>query len=880
MTMRHFVWIIMGMSLSPCLATIVAAQTVPTVSFVAPRVYTVGQTPAFLAVSDFNGDGKSDVAVANKGSGNVSVLLGNGDGSLQAAVDTPSGVSPVAVVAGDLNGDGKLDLVVTDAGSSTNNVLILLGNGDGTFNPGTNLTVPSASSALAIADFNGDGKLDLAVGTVVNSTVSQVMIFLGNGDGTFGNPVGFSVGNSPGFIAVGDLNGDQKADLVVANGDGTLSTLLGNGDGTFGTARSFIEGATPRWIVIADFNRDGKGDLAVADFNQTTVFLGNGDGTFGSPNGYAGGIGGDSVAVADLNGDGILDLVVAGAASQILLGKGDGTFTTKTGVGIGGAAVAIVDLNKDGKPDIVSSQVCVALGNGDGTFIAAQLVGTGGTSLVAGDFNGGGKDDFALLSYPYPSGNISMFLGNGDGTFQKPTNTNFTLTRGVWKMAAGYFNADGLPDLAVTWGGAIFISKGGGTFTTEPQLNALGFQLAVGDFNGDGKSDIAVLYDDVLDGCTNFGDIFLGNGDGTFQAGIPLSLPIECSDYIAAGDFNGDGNSDLSIGGATYLSNGDGTFQMLGSGCVSGFAGVRGDFNKDGKLDLAVETGTEVDICLGNGDGTFRPPVSYPANVPAPDYFSSEIHTADLNGDGALDLVWGDVTVLLGNGDGTFQQAIQFVAGSGAGYSTAIGDFNGDGKPDILVTVAPQNNNAGTTYILVNDTGGIASLNLAVPVGGSNTATVSAGKTASYSLSIGGGGFAGTANLTCSGAPTGATCSLPASVNVSATNASMFTVTVTTTARSSAAIVPNSFMHSGWLWAVAMMGIVILPSFSKKRRLSAARCLPIAFLLFIASCGGGGSSGGGGGGNGGGTPAGNYTVTVKATSGPLVESLPLTLTVQ
>ena len=323
-----------------------------------------GSRPSSIAMGDFIGDGKLDLAVANADSINVTILLGNGDGTFVPTASSPStGAAPSSIAMGDFNEDGKLDLAVANAGG--NNVTILLGNGDGTFTPAA--SSPSTGSepySIAVGDFNGDGKLDLAV---ANEAGNNLTILLGNGDGTF-TPAAVSpaTGIEPLAVAVGDFNGDGKLDLAVVNGTSdNVTILLGNGDGTFTpVAASPAVGIYPWAVVVGDFNGDGKLDLAVANAgsNNVTILLGNGDGTF-VPTASSPSTGGGpySIALGDFNGDGKLDLAVANERNSnltILLGNGDGTFTPVAAsptTGTGPMAVAVGDFNGDGRLDLATA---------------------------------------------------------------------------------------------------------------------------------------------------------------------------------------------------------------------------------------------------------------------------------------------------------------------------------------------------------------------------------------------------------------------------------------------------------------------------------------------------------------------------------------------
>ena len=221
-----------------------------------------------------------------------------------------------------------------------------------------------------------------------------------------------------------------------------------------------------------------------------------------------------------------------------------------------------------------------------------------------------------------------------------------------------------------------------------------------GDFTGDGRLDLVLV--EVADGIT----MWVGNGDGTFQAPRELSLGNQVPYTLVAGDFNGDGRPDLAA--ANYgsdailvlLNKGDGTFAVPQPASAGDYplSGVSADFNGDGRLDLAVTSFGGISVLLGDGDGTFQPQLTYA--IPGGDpggWGDSGIVAGDFNGDGRTDLATADgngfVSVLLGNGDGTFQPATEYAAGYFPGAIVA-GDFNGDGRLDLAVT--DQGNIYGT----------------------------------------------------------------------------------------------------------------------------------------------------------------------------------------
>src|SRR5947207_508967 len=248
-----------------------------TVSFVRSDIAAGFDHPIAVAVGDFNADGLQDLAVANHDSNTVSVLLGVGNGDFQEAPQSPIavGTTPVWIAVGDFNGDGKPDLAVANVNSDT--VSVLLGNGDGTFQAAQTFAVGDGPTSVTAGDFNRDGVQDLATGNWFSGDVS---VLLGIGNRTFEQPASLPSGVSVISPVVGDFDGDRVPDLAVANfgdsdpkvGDpGNVAVLLGNGDGTFQAPQPFAVGTNPQFVAVGDFNGDRVDDLAVANFGDKTV---------------------------------------------------------------------------------------------------------------------------------------------------------------------------------------------------------------------------------------------------------------------------------------------------------------------------------------------------------------------------------------------------------------------------------------------------------------------------------------------------------------------------------------------------------------------------------------------------------------------------------
>ncbi len=597
--------------------------------------FAVGGTPEKVLLTDLNGDTRQDAVVIRSGSpGGLSVLLGNGDLTFQAAALSPAGNNPAALASGDFNKDGKLDLAVAFRGdfstAASAGVAVLLGNGDGTFQAATTFAAANGVSSILAADFTGDGNLDLALG---NNQTNTVTVFPGDGAGTFGAGVPTSIGSGPEYLAAMDLNQDGKADLVaqlaVLNG---LSFLIGNGDGSFQAPTTLAAGAGASSFVALDLLDDGT----------KTVFFVPGPGTDLTIVGFAsdGRVAGQQmfsappqlqdITTADFNKDGKLDIAAAGRGNAdgditVLLSRANGGFDQGPGFRLGGALIAAVggDFDGDGNDDLAvapgNQPGAVRLLRGDGTGALAnpidKSVAGAPLQMAAADFNGDGRSDLAVsLRANSGPGNVSIFLGGAAGTFAAAG----TLTAGNKPLfaAAGDLNGDSLADLAVVDEGLlgsqadpggvfVFLGKGDGTF--QPGVRHDGglnpSSVAIGDVNHDGLPDLAITTN-----APNFefrAGVLLATGGGAF--GAPVLKSVEFGPkHVVVDDFDQDGKNDLlvthccgDVSPAVMFGNGDGTFGDEEPFGAPGDAtrAVVGRFNDDAFPDIAI--GSNANITAG-----------------------------------------------------------------------------------------------------------------------------------------------------------------------------------------------------------------------------------------------------------------------------------------
>jgi hypothetical protein len=625
---------------------------------------------------------------------------------------SPAGLSspPLAVAVGDFNRDGKPDVVTVD---SAGVVSLLRGNGSGGLLAATTIATIAGAVDVLPVDYNRDGKLDLVV---ANGSTTSVSLIPGGGDGTFGAATSLNLGTSPPLVptrlAVGDFNRDGRPDLVaVGEASGRVRVFNGNGSGFSTTATPDLSIASPAAAAVGDFNHDGKLDLAVAENAMpygVAVFLGNGTAVATSPFAtVATGTSPVDLAVGDLNRDGVLDLVTANSGSadaSVLLGVGDGSFTTSTAAPIGGTPrrVRLLDLDRDGLLDLA------ALDDTGQTIVTLRgRLGLPPVGLAVGDFDSDGRPDLATAVAVSTTGQAVVVPDGSGASGTTCAHASFgdaprSYSAGDGPVAAAVadFDSDGRPDLVVAdyFTPALTLLTGSPsgfvTASTPLTLPAAPRGVATADFDSDGLPDVVVALGNEV-------RLYKGNGLG--------------------GDFNGDGAPDAAVASegsnAVYVFLGNGLGGLgAGSSVAVGTAPralVAADFNGDGKVDLAVACATTSNVWIlqGNGLGGFTALGAKPTVGAGP----WGIAAADLNGDSMIDLVTanhdaGSMSVLRGNGNGTFATAVGYAVG-GIPTGVAAVDIAGSARPDIVVSDAATH----TVSVLVDNGPGIGYTTLPKP---------------------------------------------------------------------------------------------------------------------------------------------------------------------
>jgi hypothetical protein len=634
-----------------------------------------------LRLAHLNGDQHLDAIVPGGPSATqVSVLLGNGDGSFQPRTALGGFASPADAKAADLNGDTVLDLAV--ASPSSPGVSILIGNGNGTFQAAS--PIPGVDSALALAPvrFDTDSILDLAV---ADGTGFGIAFLTGVGDGTFEAGPSVILGYVPEQLESAHMNDDALLDLVAFSpGQQAGTILLAQAGGGFSISGSFTVPLPPGFfgalgpMTLADTNDDGRLDVLVPNRfeDDVSLFLGNGNGTLQAEQQIVGAASALSVAAADFDGNGTLDLVTGNRTSRdlaLLLGRGDGTFLgpLRTGLGAfpsGSFPLDLLVANFDGDAMLdaaavsLNSNVVVLQGTGGGTFGVKQTLGVNfqGSQAVGVDVDGGAVD----LVVPGDLSEVSVLRGNGDGTFQSEQR-----------------------------------------FTTIGPLR----HVSASDFDGDGDQDLVALTR-TPPSFVFRGVLLPGRGDGTFESEIKL-FDANFPQRLLTADLDNDGNLDLvfvefsseAIG--VLLGDGAGGFSAVTHFGVAGESSVQNvaiaDVNRDAALDLISVFGqaAQIGVLFGLGDGTFDTEAVVSSGVGAQDMV-----VADVDLDGLLDIVAATdvrLAVLPGNGDGTFRGP-QLFGTQGSPTGVQVADFDGDGLPDVALVGTPSSGNAGALSVLLH----------------------------------------------------------------------------------------------------------------------------------------------------------------------------------
>jgi hypothetical protein len=631
-------------------------------------------------VADLDEDGDLDAVTLGNGD-DLTVWIGDGGDELSPVTDTPIGAGASQVVVADINEDERRDVIVVrtgNYGSDPGDVTVLLGRGDATFQAARTFAAGRAPLSLAVADLNGDDHLDVVTANADQAaTPKNVAVLLGDGAGNLGTARLLSNIPEATAILAADFTGDEIADLAVANWEFGIALLRGNGDGTFDAAIDTDVDVPLFFLTALDFNGDGTRDLIGAATNNGAIAYlpGRGDGSFATPVLAAGGVGAESFAVQAAEGDGNLrifvpDAVHGGLAVHSISNDArlfaPATYLTHAS---GPNDLAIADFNRDRKPDIATANfsspgVSLFMGQG-GVRLESKtpLNVSSPNALATGDFDKDGMPDLAALG-----SSLALLRGNGDFTFAPAVSTPLGSSEHR-DLDAADFDGDGLLDLAVASSGpsagagqvSVLRGTGAGAFSvTSLAAGTHPVAVVAKDVNRDGNPDLLVVDNGTFQSDTDPGGIyvFAGRGNGAFRTARRYGAGRNPSS-IAVGDLNADTWPDLAVTTegpgfeffyGVLMNNGTGLFRPARLTQTADFPVqiAIGAFTADPAADLMVAYccgDTDMAIVPGLGNGTFEDEHFFPAGANV-----QRMAFADFNGDGLKDLAAGNSIYTAGSG--------------------------------------------------------------------------------------------------------------------------------------------------------------------------------------------------------------------------------------
>jgi hypothetical protein len=649
----------------------------------------------FIIAADVNGDGLADVIMpgtsVSTGEG-ITVLSGQNNGTLSAPQAISMPTTPYALAVGDVDGNSTPDLIpITSDNSSSTTVSIMLGEGGGNFQqPTTQQTFAGIYPGPAyLSDITGDGNLDLVLAVEQSNGTSFSLLWLKNTGGAFATPVTLTTMANNNF-SIADFNGDGKPDILYKTTSQSLHILMNQGNGTFNDQAAGGLNGIVGLTTAVDFNLDGIADLIIqvqqGESGILYSFEGIGNGSFtqvasmSTP-------GPINLVTGDFDHDGFPDLAGPNGTepSEILyfFGNGRGNFVMQPVVGPEGQFVAVGDFNGDGIPDVVVPDrfvfVSLSLGRTNRNFPSAlSLTPATVTTLSAGDINGDGLPEIFAGGSDYYGLPGSVFLNQGNSSFQFAVNTDPT------SVVLADLTGKGVYDLLGSTTSDLEIWPNNGTLNFSSSPIAIQpptyIPLTIADIDGDGCPDIVGAGETLSSG----GQILYGNCAYGFTT--EANTPSFSSPYVV-GNFTGNGKLDIATGSQTYLNMGNRTFQSVQNTLplTNGTLAAVGDFNADGKDDIAINLPgeTSISIWYSKGDGTF-----YQGTVLDPGQYPGAMVVGDFNGDGKPDIAVGLMLsqqgcLLLNSGNGQFTRS--FFASGADTVAMVSSDLNQNGKLDLVI---------------------------------------------------------------------------------------------------------------------------------------------------------------------------------------------------